>query len=59
MLIPGLHNFCLATFRGHHGEESEEGEEDGEENSQEENCKEEVTASATNESSHPIGNLTR
>jgi hypothetical protein len=36
-------HFGLATFRGHHGEESEEGEESGEEDSEEEGCQEEVT----------------
>jgi hypothetical protein len=45
----------LATFRGHHGQESEEGKEDGEENSQEEDSQEEeVTGLATNLSLHPI-----
>jgi hypothetical protein len=38
--------FRLATFRGHHGEESEEGEEDGEESGQEEDLEEEVTDSS-------------
>jgi hypothetical protein len=46
MPILGLCIFRLATFRGHHGEESEEGEEDGEESGEEENRQEEVVDSS-------------
>jgi hypothetical protein len=47
MPILGLCIFRLATFRGHHGEESEEGEEDGEESGEEENRQEEVVDSSS------------